>query len=750
MRITKIVLFFLFGAAVASSQVQITGSKIIMGTTTSNACPISPCSIATGGTGATTAAGALANLGAVPAAGGTISGQLGFGSKSYVQEVNGDLWITANAYYDGTNWQRVDITKASFGLQLQGTNNFPYESNQGGTLWVASAHANPIDSTYGSTYGWRIGWTIQSTLTMVLGGAGVEIDGDGSVPYGRFFHNTISSVIYTGILTNEFVDFSGVDDATKPSWLSGIAGDSFQTSRAAAGAGATWNNFFKIDSSGNPYFPTIAPSSTSCMQMDSTGKISPTASACGSGGGSGTVTSFAAPSASWPSWLVPTVTNSTTTPSLAVAASSIPNSALANSSTTVNGATCTLGSSCTVTASASLTVGTTTVTSGTSGYILYDNAGVLGNFATTGSVNVVMSNTPLITTPNVYGLMDLLTLQDATSSANSNSSELYISGAYYNGGSQDDSWSLQDVVHNTGSSPATYLTITHTGSSGTAMVQLPLLRINGIAPSSTSCLQINTSGDVSATGTACGSGGGTGITVGTTSVTSGTSGYILYDNAGVLGNLATTGTGNAVLASAPVLSNAYLGSSGTATSSTNYSSTAAFFDGSYYNSSALVDQWAIQNVMGTGTAPTSSLTFFHTGSAGAATVAFPSIALNGVAMSSVPKMVWSASIPVLTAAANVLSADWAPSSAITITQFAIFLDTSSVGCSTGQTYGIYDATTSAWLGTVTLYNSQASTTLGLTAAVTAGDVLSFGIQSAATGCSTPPANASVLAEYRMQ
>ena len=43
----------------------------------------------------------------------------------------------------------------------------------------------------------------------------------------------------------------------------------------------------------------------------------------------GTVTSFAAPSGSWPSWLTPTVTNPTTTPSLAVAASAIPNAALA-------------------------------------------------------------------------------------------------------------------------------------------------------------------------------------------------------------------------------------------------------------------------------------------------------------------------------------------------------------------------------------------------------------------------------------
>lgn len=66
--------------------------------------------------------------------------------------------------------------------------------------------------------------------------------------------------------------------------------------------------------------------------------------------GSGTVTNFLAPTISWPSWLTPAVTNPTTTPSLAVAASLIPNSALANPETTVNGQTCTLGSTCTVTA----------------------------------------------------------------------------------------------------------------------------------------------------------------------------------------------------------------------------------------------------------------------------------------------------------------------------------------------------------------------------------------------------------------
>jgi streptogramin lyase len=69
--------------------------------------------------------------------------------------------------------------------------------------------------------------------------------------------------------------------------------------------------------------------------------------------------SFAAPSGSWPAWLVPTVTNSTTTPSLTVAASAIPNAALAYSALTVStagaasgGGSISLGGSLTITVGA--------------------------------------------------------------------------------------------------------------------------------------------------------------------------------------------------------------------------------------------------------------------------------------------------------------------------------------------------------------------------------------------------------------
>jgi hypothetical protein len=67
-----------------------------------------------------------------------------------------------------------------------------------------------------------------------------------------------------------------------------------------------------------------------CLQIDQNGSVTNTGGPCGAGGGGGSVTSFSAPSVSWPTWLVPTVTSSTTTPQLTVAASAIPNSALAS------------------------------------------------------------------------------------------------------------------------------------------------------------------------------------------------------------------------------------------------------------------------------------------------------------------------------------------------------------------------------------------------------------------------------------
>ena len=82
----------------------------------------------------------------------------------------------------------------------------------------------------------------------------------------------------------------------------------------------------------------------------------------------------------------------------------VTNADLVNQSTTVNGQTCTLGSTCTISASAgTITVGTTTVASSTTTDVLFNNGGILGNYAITGTGSVVMSVTPTLTGIPVLG-----------------------------------------------------------------------------------------------------------------------------------------------------------------------------------------------------------------------------------------------------------------------------------------------------------------------------------------------------------
>ena len=63
--------------------------------------------------------------------------------------------------------------------------------------------------------------------------------------------------------------------------------------------------------------------------------------------------------------------------------------------------------------STGLVVGTTTITGGTSGRIVYNNAGVVGEYATTGTGDVVRATSPVLTTPNL-GTPSAITLTNAT------------------------------------------------------------------------------------------------------------------------------------------------------------------------------------------------------------------------------------------------------------------------------------------------------------------------------------------------
>jgi hypothetical protein len=194
--------------------------------------------------------------------------------------------------------------------------------------------------------------------------------------------------------------------------------------------------------------------------------------------------------ATGPTIASPTITGTFTATGL------VSNADLVNPSVTVNGTTCTLGSSCSPSATAtSVTVGTTTVLSGTSGDVLYNNAGVMGNLATTGSGNVVRATSPTLTTP-ALGTPSALVLTNATGLPNS--------------GLLNPSTTVNGQTCTLGS------TCTITATAGT-------------------------------------------ITVGTTAISGGTSGRIEYNNAGLLGELTTTGSGNVVLSTSPALTTPNLG-----------------------------------------------------------------------------------------------------------------------------------------------------------------------------------------------
>lgn len=175
------------------------------------------------------------------------------GDNTFLTEVDGDTWLTSNAYHDGDHWQRVDITKSSWALSLLGSSNFPFETEQGASLLVAKPGANPILSDYGVVGGWEMGWALMSTRNMAIGGNGIELDGNGVSPYGRFVHYSdkeadvpVFDAIFTGIVTNLFSDFSGRDISTEDSWFVGRVDDSFQIRRLPASSAITNNNFAKL------------------------------------------------------------------------------------------------------------------------------------------------------------------------------------------------------------------------------------------------------------------------------------------------------------------------------------------------------------------------------------------------------------------------------------------------------------------------------------------------------------------------
>ena len=189
--------------------------------------------------------------------------------------------------------------------------------------------------------------------------------------------------------------------------------------------------------------------------------------------------------------------------------SNIGNSSLTNSSITVNGTSISLGGSGTITAAASsVAVGTTTVTGGTTTRVLYDNAGTLGEYA---QVPIANGGTGQATASAAFNALSPIT-------------------------------STGDLILGNGVNSATRLGI---GSNGF------ILTSNG------------TTAAWSAAAAAS-------LTVGTTSIASGTTTKVLYDNAGVLGEYTVSGSGNVAMTTSPTFTTPVLGTptSGTLTNCT--------------------------------------------------------------------------------------------------------------------------------------------------------------------------------------
>lgn len=167
---------------------------------------------------------------------------------------------------------------------------------------------------------------------------------------------------------------------------------------------------------------------------------------------------------------------------------------------TVNGTTCTLGASCTIASpSAGLIIGSSTITSGTTNQLLYDNAGVVGE--------VTKGNSCLYGT-NGAGVPTCLTTLPSTLSATS--------------------WTMPSLTV-TGS-------FTATGLVTNADLVNTVITVNTVA-----CTL----------GSSCSISAAASLVVGSTTVSSGTTNQILYDNGGTLGEITkgnscvygTSGTG---------------------------------------------------------------------------------------------------------------------------------------------------------------------------------------------------------------
>jgi hypothetical protein len=195
------------------------------------------------------------------------------------------------------------------------------------------------------------------------------------------------------------------------------------------------------------------------------------------------------------------------------------------------------------------------------------------------------------------------------------------------------------------------------------------------------------------------------------------------------------------------------GTSSGASGGTNFSSPILTLMASV--NTAAQDKWKIQNVVGSGTNPTSTLTFGHNGSSGVADVAVPKLTINGgQTMSKPPIMTWSPSGPcAFTNGGCKLSSVWVVSQAITLNSWTMNLQNAPATCATYPVIGIKNNGSGADLATIqTADTVQGYTATGFPINVAAATAIVVYVKTAAVTCTggSSGANQSSTVEYIMQ
>jgi len=149
-----------------------------------------------------------------------------------------EFWLLSNARYDYETelFYSLDKTKTSFGIQIQMNGTYPGEeiidpNNAGINVWRHAANTAASWNSFGVVNGWINHLMLDSYGGITIGGAGLEVDGNGITPYTR-----LSSSAYTdennqtyyllGLLDNAYHPTTsgtwGLDTNKTYSWFMGL------------------------------------------------------------------------------------------------------------------------------------------------------------------------------------------------------------------------------------------------------------------------------------------------------------------------------------------------------------------------------------------------------------------------------------------------------------------------------------------------------------------------------------------------